>query len=111
MPAIRKPVTPQLIGHVFVARIKHPILKKTVCFSFGPASEAKANLDAFHRIWNNPELWTQPPPPPQTPEKVYRQWMGRGNVVKMAAGKVQRGGSTHRTDSDEVARLLMEVDG
>ncbi|HYG73452.1 MAG TPA: tyrosine-type recombinase/integrase [Planctomycetota bacterium] len=111
MPRIRKLVSPQLKGEVYLARIKHPVLKRTVCFSFGTASEATANLNAFHRIWMNPDLWLNPPPPPETPQKVYQQWLGKGNVVTLKGGIPKKQGKPLKTGGDEVARLESENDG
>lgn len=110
MPAIRRPIQPTLKGNVYLARFKHPVLKRTVCFTFGTAAEADTNTKALNTIFMNPALWHNPPAPPETPEPVYRQWMGKGNVVTLAGGVPKRGGKVLKADAVAVARLEMERD-
>jgi len=110
MPRVRKPISPTLKGNVYLARVKHPILMKTVCFSLGGPSEAKRNTDALNAIFMNPALWHNPPRPPETPDSIYRQWMGRENTVKLHGKIPKRGETTLRVDSDEIARLTTEND-
>jgi len=110
MPRVRKPVTPTLKGNVFLARVEHPVTRKTICWSFGDATEVKTNVDAFNRIFLNRDLWQNPPPPPETPDKIYQQWMGHGNTVTIAGNSLMRGKKALPTGSDEIARLTTEVD-
>lgn len=90
--------------------LKHPVRKRTVCFSLGTAGEVLKSLEALNRIYMDDTQWLNPPQD-GTPARIYEQWLGPDGVLKLhGSGRVRKGNQTKDTTPEEVATLKAEVD-
>ena len=93
-------------GDKYFVRLRHPILKKIVCFSLGRKGEVQDNLEKLNTIFLNPDNWLNPPK--ETPHKIREQWLGPEGIVKLRGNTISKAGKQTKPDSAETARLLVE---
>jgi integrase len=101
-------------GNGYYLYLKHPVFKKTVCFSFGDDSEVQDNLRDLNTILMDKELWRNPPA--KTSARIRRTWLGpmgsiklRGTEVFVHGKKIQEGPGTARiTAENEALKVRVE---
>lgn len=113
-------------GQYFV-RVRHPVRKKTVCFSLGGAGQVVSSLAALNAVFLDKDKWHDPPRD-ALPARMQAQWLGPDNALKTAgiavpaaiSDRVESAGRPQDvvvqnqdtlTLQLEVARLRRESDG
>jgi integrase len=101
-------------GNGYYLYLKHPVFKKTVCFSFGDDSEVQDSLRDLNTVLMDPAKWRDPPA--TISARIRRAWLGpmgsirlRGNEVYASGKKVKEGAGTARVLAENSA-LKMRVE-
>jgi len=91
--------------------VKHPVRKKTVCFSLGLAAEAPGNIEKLNAVYMDVTLHLNPPQD-KLPARLWEQWVGPDNVLSLhGSGKTMQGGKVNTDTPEEVAIVRAEKDG
>lgn len=95
--------------------LRHPVRKRVVCFSLGPASalnvpskEASDGLEVLNKTYLDETLWLDPPE--EMPTHLRDQWLGPDGVIKLHGTRARRGKVEIPANSEQVAILQAEND-